>query len=687
MLSSLERTGHTSISEILNLQMSKGFFQACNVSSERPDALKDLPKTLRGFVEKFPVKVEGKPIDLDQHRYLAPVYESMRFDQGDHFTSVLMTGAQVGKTIRELSGLMYAAAWFWGESFGYFLPDQNMSDIFSSQRWVPIMRSHPLFASLAGLLGRSGAEDRKRVRKFGESTIYFWYMGGKTSTEALPMRGVFFDEVRRMVFGDIQRAMERMSHCSYPIDEKISTAGYPDADIHYYFKRTNQNYFHTTCKCPEGIVLAERWPDCVGVRGKHDYFYRCPTCSMEITQPQDGRFIPRTPEVTEVGFHIPQILSPVMTCERLFHKYENAADRQEFFNSGLGLPWIDPTAIMVPLEVAMACVVPGLAWAQSGVNCLMGVDQRGGENHAVISDIDPETGKLRLRHLQIIQGEGKAVFAELYALMERFDVDTCVIDALPSYNEAVTFAKHYKRRVYLAYYSDNVNMARWSDRDEELKALQRAKPDSKFEFHVMLDRYKSLEWSLTKWVERRIACPEPRGLTQSLKVSGVTRQSHICLGDPDTHEQGLFYHLRSAAKRRIEIFTADTERRERVETGQFRMVFENIGIDPHFLHAMNYCSIAASRKVGGTELYTSDVRPPHMTPQEIKAENPAMSITQASDVSQLESRLPKLITAPGLPGTCGSCISFINGTYCEARSFNTKAALPACELYQEKSEP
>lgn len=684
MIEVLERAHNPSIEEILNLEISKGFLQACNVSSDRPDALKNLPETLRGFIDKFPIKVDNKPMDFTRHRYLAPVYESMRLDRGDHFTSVLMTGAQVGKTIRAIGGVVYSASTFWGESFGYFLPDQNMSDIFSSQRWKPIMRSHPLFASLSGLLGRSSAEDRKRVRKFGESTIYFWYMGGKTSTEALPMHGVFFDEVRRMVFGDIQRAMERMSHCDYPIDEKISTAGHPDSDIHYYFKRTNQQYFHTTCKCPDGVVLADRWPDCVGVRGKADYFYRCPTCSMEITDPQDGRYVARTPENEKkgIGFHIPQILSPYWPAPKLFEKYENAADRQEFYNSGLGTPWVDPTAIMVPLDVAMACVKPGLAWAQTGVNCLMGVDQRGGENHVVIGDIEPGTNKLRLRHLEIVQGEGKAVFAQLYSLMERFDVDTCVIDALPSYNEAVSFAKHHKRRVFLAYYSDNVNMVRWSDRDEELKALQRAKPESKFEYHAMLDRYKSLEWTLTKWVERRVVCPEPKGLVQEVRVTGVIRQSHICLGDPDTHEQGLFYHLRSAAKRRIEVFTADAERRERVETGQFRMIFENIHVDPHFLHAMNYCSVAASRRQGGTELYAPEVRAAHQTPQEVQAANPEMSITQASDVSQLEARLPQVVLPTGTPGTCGACQSFTGGSFCEARGLNTKAELPACELFQ-----
>ena len=663
-------------------EMAEGFRRATQEGRERPEVFTKLPETLRGFVEKFPVRVEGKLIDLTDHAYLAPIYESMRFDRGESHVSVLMTGAQVGKTIRAISGLQYAAAWFWGESFGYFLPDQNMSDIFSSQRWVPIMRSHPLFASLSGLIGKGG-EDRKRVRKFGESTIYFLYMGGKTTTEALPMRGVFFDEVRRMYFGDIQRAMERMSHCSYPIDEKISTAGFPDADIHYYFKLTNQQFFHTTCKCQDGVVLSDRWPDCVGIRGKDEFFYRCPTCSMEIVRPQDGRFIARTPEIKAIGFHVPQILSPVMTCKRLFKKYEDAADRQEFYNSGLGMPWIDPTAIMVPLDVAMACVEPGLAWAQSGVNCLMGVDQRGGENHVVIADIDPETKKLRLKHLQIIQGEGKSVFAFLYSLMERFDVDTCVIDALPSYNEAVALAKHFKRRVFLAYYSENQHMVRWSDRDQELQALRRARPDSKFEFHVMLDRYKSLEWSLMKWVDRRILCPEPRGLVQAVKVTGVTRQSHICLGDPDTHEQGLFYHMRSLAKRRIEVFTADTEKRERVETGAFRMIFENIGIDPHLAHAWNYCAIASSRRHGGTDLFSPDSRALGQTPQDVKAAKPEFSLQQASDVSQLQNRLPQLVVPIQIasPNTCGACASFKDGTFCEARGFNTKAELPSCEIF------
>lgn len=652
----------------------------------KPEALDDLPVTLSEFSERFPVKVDGQPLDLTEHSYLKPIYDATRFDRGKDCTMVLMTGAQVGKTIWLISSMIKAAAQFWGDNFGYFLPDQGMSDIFSSKRWLPIMRSHPLFASVSGVgVGSSKRdEDRKRVRPFGDSTIYFWYMGGKTSTESLPMRGVFFDEVRRMHHADIQRAEERMSHCSYPLNMKISTAKFPDADVHYYFKRTDQRFFHTKCRCKEGIVLAENWPNCVGVRGTEDYFYRCPKCDMEITQPQVGEFVARYPERKAIGFHVPQMLSPVMTPARLFQKYDSSLDRQEFYNSGLGMPYVDPTSIMVPLDVAMACVQEGLQWAYNGINCFMGVDQRGGENHVVIGDIDVATKKIRLRHLQIIQGEGKAVFADLYPLMERYDVDCCVIDALPSYNEAVAFGKRFKRRVFLAYYSENQNMIRWSDRDNELAALRKANKDSKYEYHVMLDRYKSLEWSLSKWVDRRIICPEPKALTQRVRTHGVDRISYICLGDPETHEQGLFYHLRSAAKRKIEVFTADSEKRERVETGAFRMVFENIGIDPHFMHAANYMCVAASRRIGGGEIYSGSkpVNTGEETPAEILERRPDITVTQAGDVAQVKKSFSHLVNLNQVEGTCGTCMHFNDEkNWCKERDFNTQASFPSCHTY------
>jgi|GEM_PF-6833406 len=657
---------------------------------EPPAFVRDLPDTLLEFVQANPFLLDKRPLEFSQHAYLKDVYAA--FDLGrarkqGRLDVVLQTAAQVGKSGAALTATTFTALKRWGRNVGYFLPDRELADIFSSNRFYPLIISNPTVGAMLGappsLVGREAkADDRKRVRTLGESTVYFSYMGGKTSTEAIPMDALFFDEVRRMTMGEIELASERVSHADVPLIFKLSTAGFPDCDINAYFKQSTMHVWHSRCGCREGVSLAHTFPDSVGVRGV-EVWWRCPRCDRRIEHPGDGWYVPRQPESRVSGFHVSQIVSPVKTAAGIWQKYLEATDRKEFYNSTLGLPWVDPDNILVPESVALTCVDESVPWQHKGTNCLMGVDQRGGENHAVILTVRDD-GKLQMAHVEIVQGDDP--FARLYELMARFDVDVCVIDALPSYNEAVKFAKRFKRRVFLAYYTDNAHMIRWSDRDGELKALWGARPDAKFEFHVFLDRYKAIEYALMQWVTRRVVCPHPRGLVQTVKVMGVPMQSHVCLGSPDTKEQGLFYHLRSVARHKLAVARRDSKTGETVETGEFRMVWENIGIDPHFAHAWTYAVMAATRRVGGTALIVPQgALPP--TVEALQATRPDLSVRDAADLTQMQTRLAMPVAPEPITATCGICTHFSAALkLCQAKRMGTEAGYPACEDQYDPKE-
>lgn len=164
-------------------------FSASTTQAAKPSIVESCPDTLKAFVGLHQFEVDNQPFSFNERDYLLPIYEAIRYDRGDHFSMVLMTGAQVAKSVTAMLSLTMAAVKFWGRSFGYFLPDQEMSMIFSSMRYMPLLESclglKPLIGQDQGGIKK---EDRKRVRSIGRSTIYFSYMGGKTSTEALPMR-------------------------------------------------------------------------------------------------------------------------------------------------------------------------------------------------------------------------------------------------------------------------------------------------------------------------------------------------------------------------------------------------------------------------------------------------------------------------------------------------------------------
>ena len=82
--------------------------------------------------------------------------------------------------------------------------------------------------------------------------------------------------------------------------------------------------------------------------------------------------------------------------------------------------------------------------------------------------------KRRIIHVEIVDNQaeqykvdGQVItpFKRLYSLMNEYDVDLCVLDALPNANEAKDFARAFPGRVFLSYYKDSQDMVKWSDKN------------------------------------------------------------------------------------------------------------------------------------------------------------------------------------------------------------------------------
>lgn len=575
--------------------------------SKIPDIARTAPDNLFTFVESTrpTLKVDNEPFTWTGHEYLIEPYKAFQLtgDQNEEgLSAVWMCGAQVGKTIGGFLLLVWLAMRFWGKYFGYFLPDQAMAMIFSDVRFKPTVRSIPEIRPLWGEdptaeEGDKRKTDQKRVRSLGASQIFFSYMQGKTSTESIPMLGVLFDEVRRMLEGDIDRAMERISHSPYPIDFKFSTAGYPDANIDRYYKRSNQHRFHSKCKCDgmDGVVLADVFPNCIGeksagmtpsLRHLPDVFYICPICKEVIDNPRDGIWIPHNPTSKIKGYHIPQTLSCRQNAEKLLTAYQEASDLQEFFNSKLGIAYLAPESQIVNETILRATVNPDLKWLGKGVNFAMGVDQMGGFNVVTLRYWGPKADngllKSRLGHIEVIYADDP--WERCDELMEQYDVSVCVVDALPNINEARRFAKRHKGRVWLADYSydskGDGDICVWGDRPRDNQSEKKSSEETKNKYTVKISRYHGLEWNLMKYVHRMKEQPHERGIEAEVQDNiGRPITLHVC-------EKLFWVHMQKLARRKEVIDESQ---------GKFRMIFENIGLDPHFAHSDLYCELALSR--------------------------------------------------------------------------------------------
>lgn len=541
--------------------------------------------TLTQFVTQRPWQIDRHGFDWTNHRYLLPLYEAFRLAPGenDGLSMVICKGAQVGASIYGMLGLIFLAMKFPGRKFGYFLPDQSMTNLFSVDRFKPMLESNPVVVQMLG--SANDGTNNMRLRMIGDSSVFFSYMGGTTSTESLPLLGIYFDEVRRMAMSDISLAEQRISHSEYPVNVKLSTAGYPGTDIDYYYSLTDQREWHTRCGCADGVELAALWPECIGFQ-RDEVFYRCPRCSTRITNPQDGQYIPHAPSKKLLGFRIPQTVSlaPLHTPAALWQRFTNPKeDRGEFYRSALGRPYVDPESQLVTDDDLKACENTDLQWQRTGTNCVAGVDTMGGFSWVVIKQMAPN-GKHRLIHLECIEGDDP-LGTRMDQIMREFDVSYAVVDMLPNWNEGMRLAKRWAPRVYLCTYAQHDPMIAWQDRLKPPKQ----RPNEwdvrlSFKYRVTMNRYKVLEWSLQRFRNRENEMPHPRGLVQTITDGhGIRRPMFVS-------EEVYYPHLKA-------MVTKKEIRNE--ETGEAKMVMINLGMDPHLAHANAYSDVALQRMRGG----------------------------------------------------------------------------------------
>lgn len=589
------------------------------------------------FVEKYGLEIEGKPFDFRAYKHLVDVYQdTARF-------LVLMAGAQTGKTARVFVHILRQMLLHWGSMFGYYLPTIDMASKFSGQRFTPFVRSQPEFARLLGADSSKGkGVDNVLTRSIGESTLFFLTTFGKSSTEGLPLQGVWFDEVRRMVRGDIERAMERYTAQAAPTDMKASTAMVPNGDIHRFFLQGDQRYFHTACRCPDGIVLSTTWPNCLmDLRGaspkarrhaEHAFtlagrsnlgmradelsrypaaaFY-CPKCDTVITDPQDGWWQPHNEGAWVHSYQMPQLLSPFFSAGRALYRSESALDIAEVHNSMLGLPYLDETQRPVREEHLYACVDTSLHWAmhltasardRTITHTAFGVDvQRG--YLVVVATMRAPNGKHRCIHLAVLRdSDENSMWKQLGRLMDTLSCDICVIDNAPEWTAADRFARVMRGRVWLASYdtsgSPTAPIASWGDAAAKLTERKQKGKEVKFKHNVVIHRVKGLRMALDLWVHRKAEIPDPTTLIQQLPMQKdeVVFSANFRRGSivpVPIASKALFPHMLQFVFRDL---YDDPEQEERQRMGQVKMVAEYIGeVDPHFAHAWLYSAIALAR--------------------------------------------------------------------------------------------
>lgn len=547
-----------------------------------PDTLRSLSaNSLPMWCLANGVKVDGHPIDFENHRYLLPLY----MDNTNHIA--LLKAAQIGASI----WMLLRTLWFLEQNQGrkaiIYMPTMESAANLSADRLEPIINSCPSVRDLYD------AGSKQSLRKIGESSLYVSYLGGTASKDSIPADMLCFDEVRLVEPKDIDQALERIAHSTFKHKIFASTCGREGTTIEARYQRGKQYVWHAKCKCG-GVDLARTFPDCVvddKTRGK--LYLRCPKCKSVINDPQNGRYIAMNPTADFNSYHTSQLNSKYISLKEIWDMYKNTTNISEFHQAKLGLSYTDETSRVVTMDQLNACVNPDIKWpGGSKTRCAMGVDVGANYLAVVIGDIHPDGNKKRIRHVEFIErynpryydvhGKPQSPWVRLHELMKAFNVQLAVVDAMPEATASLQFAQTYPGRVFLAFFQQSQrDVVVWGDRVRAREGVRKAGPMFKFKYHVMLNRYSSILAMLTDWASGSVEIPDPQHLIQEC------RDESTGILQPEAIGLRLFKHLAS----QIKVFKETNG-----DTGEGVWSFTYVGgQDPHLGFANCYMNVALER--------------------------------------------------------------------------------------------
>ena len=609
-------------------------------------------ETFRQWCERLAVeglKVDGRPFKLEDRPAMAWIYDQIPSTPEEAFrhTLVLMKCAQVGFTVMEMLAVIYLGIKFQPSTVGMFLPDQALAQLKSTERFMPIVRTVPAVHELmtqdaADGSGRKSGEGNVRTRRMGDSLFVFSWTSGRATTESIPMDILSFDEVQEMTLEQMEKTRERLSASSVRYTLMGSTANWPDADIHHWYKRGSQHRFHTECPhCLARKPLDEYFPECIKYDSEIErYRYVCESCKGWIDDPQRGEWVAEAPD-NEKGeapirsIHFPQFLSPTISPGEIIFAYNTATDMKNFFNRKLGKPYLDPSQVPVTLEHLNACVAAGIqagiAWKSRAKGTYMGIDQMGNFNVVVIKERLAD-GRQAVIHVEEIYSADP--FGRCDELMDAFGVAVCVVEINPNYNDAKKFANRFPGRVFICNSFGSIieGMIHWGDTPKMGVSDRRTDEDAQDRYTLKMDQYKCMQVSMSRFTSEIPTClfPDPQGLVQEIVEKGQTKVVPVL--------PRMFHHFTKTA------LVAEKDE----ETNQYKRSVKKVGIDPHFSYANMLCDVAWSRSHGTSTFILPDAtrpKPGEIAPSDIGIPSQLTAMIEEARQTALTGEV------------CGRCVS------------------------------
>ena len=313
--------------------------------------------------------IGGKSFTLEHHPHMKAIYED------DAEEIIIMKSAQCGASEWAIARAIYLADAL-SQSIIYFFPAGEQLGDHVRQRVDPRLLESPYLASRVRQPNNVG---QKRV---GNGFVHF--RGAQTRRQVISVTAdaVIADELDEFSPNVVETLEKRTGAAKVPRFYKLSTPTFPDYGIHaeYATKSDGRKY---TQKCPHcgksfsmtdidwetGLYMscvncgrsaaiidwkehrvlkaggyAYNCPDCHDPnyirKVEQGFWIACPNCFRPLDRWAPGKWVPQFKGRAAHGYHINKLMVPTAPLGSLVYDLLHARNRQEFYNSDMGLPKI-----------------------------------------------------------------------------------------------------------------------------------------------------------------------------------------------------------------------------------------------------------------------------------------------------------------------------------------------------------
>lgn len=414
--------------------------------------------------------IDGAPWSFAGREYLKEVHRIVRPGMPGPVNVVGMKGAQTGWTEAAINIALFQLCHPEEASdVLYVLPTVADAAAFSQSRFMRAIDDSPTIAKLLGDVNNA------HLKSLNRRSLYIRGSNSRSQLKSIPVTSVLLDEFDEMDAGLVALARKRSSGQ----DERrvrelnFSTPHIPGDGIHREYQLTDQREWHVPCpRCGELLPLT--WPESIEWDGgdARRARWKCSACDHPMSDSAKrravaaGKWVATAPVESRPGYHLSQLYSPVMTARRAVEYHlkslESEHERQEWFNSVLGLPY-EHSAARLPLElVQQARTGPVMAATSEGTTA-MGVDVGDPYCYWTIAVWTPD-GHRR----DVAMGKTDR-FAHLSELMGQYRVAVAVIDANPERRKAREFVRQHAGRAYMCFYPEMEKFITWEHAEGVVK--------------------------------------------------------------------------------------------------------------------------------------------------------------------------------------------------------------------------